>query len=170
MNCTTGGIILEHFFKSTRRSFLGIIGWVLLIFLFALILFFIAWIMLDILTKLGTSISAIVAAVPSIALFAFMVVRILKTSPVDYLVTETELRFLKGNEVVQVFPYKDYIIGSIVTNMYYSGIASGKIRQITVNDGKKQTVHQIMLSKKNFNSFMAYISSYSAIVAEAGVE
>ena len=54
--------------------------------------------------------------------------------------------------------------------MYYSGIAAGKIRQITVDDGIKKTAYQIMLSKKDFDSFMAYISAYSAIIAEVGAE
>lgn len=161
---------MEYFYKSTRRSILGSIGWILFIFSFSLILFFIAWIILDRMTQLGNPMSAIVAAVPAIALCVFMMVRILKTSPTDYLVTETELRFLKGNEVVKVFLYKDCTIGSVVTNVYYSGIATGKIRQITVDDGKEQTTYQIALSKKDFDSFMAYINAYSAIIAETDAE
>ena len=151
---------MEHFFKNKNKTATGKILVFFVVIILSLIVFTLCWMGISEFFSLDIGLAAILAVIPTI--IAALLFSKFFLNGIDYIVTEKELKFLKKGKVIKNFPYENCQISSLVTNMSYSGVPSGKIRQVVIDDGKKKKTYVIGLNKKNFNEFMSLVSSYSA--------
>lgn len=151
---------MEYHFRDKNKTFPGIVLVFILVILLSAIVYVAAWMGID--GQLGTGLqtSALLAGIPT-AVIAALLFALLLRGP-DYRITETELQFIKKDKIIKKFSFRDHQISPLLTKVSINGVPSGTIRKIVVNNGNKESIHGINLSKSDYAKFIDLIVCHSS--------
>ena len=150
---------MEHVFKSKYRSPIGGITITFAVLITTLVVFGISFTILGIVMENPNAL--IYSIIIALVLFLLFMYKIFIINNVEYIVTDREVIFLKKGREYKNFPYSEYILSSYVVKHSVNGIPTATVRQLSVNDGKKEKKYTCELNKKNFDEFMSLILAYS---------
>lgn len=149
---------MEHVFKSKYRKPIG--GMLILLagIITSAIIFCIVFTIIGI--NMQDSNAVVYSSIITLVVFLLIIYRVFGI-PLEYIVNDKEVIFMRKGKEFKKFPYSDYILSSYVMKHSTNGIPTNTSRFLVADDGKKEKKFVCALSKKDFDEFMGLIIAYS---------
>lgn len=146
---------MDKRFVNKKRSVASRIGNFILYAAIGAFLAFVLYRVLVSFTSLPAQISMVLGVLLGVAFLCFMLYHMLSIK--DYEIRDDGVYFMRGDKVIDSYPFEQYEISSHVTRSYYGGIPSGTQRCLIVDNGSKRKLVTVELSQNDFEELVALV-------------